>query len=211
LIFSHIFAAECGFERLETVLGQSSIAAVLVAKETESLLYADDLLLRDLARHHFEVNGVWTQPILLSAMGNGIISEEDYFDAISKLARANYFYVSLRVPILLYVLEKSNWSIDVEVEKTLKPLRDPRTTTASAVNICADIIIHTWVQPLTQFQRVQILDLTLRTLTAKRNRMVISHLNQRLIDTFSQPMRYQLPLILQEIELWVKVHQVLDL
>ena len=199
------------FERLETVLGQSSIAAILVAKETGSLLYADDLLLRGLARRHYEVQGIWTQPVLLSAMRSDQISREDYFDAVASLVSANYFYVSLDAPLLIHVLEKGNWSVSSEVEKVLKPLRDPRTTAASAVDICADIIIHAWVQPLTQFQRTQILDLTLRTLVAERNPMVVNQLLQPLIDTFPVSMESQLQQVLQEIRLWARVHQALGL
>lgn len=199
------------FQQLETVLGQSSIAAVLIAKETDSLLYADDLLLRDLARRHYEVHGVWTQPVLLSAVSRDQISKEDYFDAVAALARANYFYVSLNASLLIHVLEKRNWSISSEVEKVLKPLRDPRTTAVSAVDICADVIVYTWGASLTQFQRTQILDLALRTLVAERNPMVVRRLIQRLVDVFPRSMESQLQVVLQEIRRWAQVRQMLGL
>ncbi|MCP5019391.1 MAG: hypothetical protein GY938_29525, partial [Ketobacter sp.] len=65
------------------------------------------------------------QPVLSMAMGNKI-SEEDYFNAVEKLARANFFYVSLGVPLLVHTFENKGWSIDREVELTLKPIRDAR-------------------------------------------------------------------------------------
>lgn len=197
------------FKRMETVLGQSSVAAVLVAKETKSVLYSDDLPLRVLARRHFQVEGVWSQPILSTALNRSIISDVEYFDAVSLLARMDYFYVSLDASILVHVLAKNNWSINSDVEQTMKPLRDRKTTTASALNVCSEIVIHSCLHSLTPFQRSQILHLTLRTLVAERGTNILHALRRQVIDDIPSSISHLLPTVLQEIELWAQVHQSL--
>ncbi len=201
---------ELGRERLkqsEFVLGRSSIASILVAKETGCLLYSDDLLLRLVAEHDFSVAGVWTQPMLLNAYNQGMLTVEDYCDSVAALALANYYYIPLNILVLMHVLRENKWVIRSQVEKVFAPLGSADTNTQDAVRIIADLIQNIWAEPISDFHRQQVLDLCLRTLTANRDRLVVLHMLQIALRERFTLLQHQLKQVNCEIALWFKVHQ----
>jgi hypothetical protein len=197
------------FEKCEFVLGRSSIASALVAKETGSLLYSDDFLLRLVAEHDFSVAGVWTQPVLLDACNQGMLTVEDYCDSVAALALVNYYYVPLNILVLMHVLRENQWGIRSQVEKVFAPLGSADTNTQEAVRITADLIHNVWAEPISDFHRQQILDLCLRTLTANRDSlMVLPMLQIALRKRFPVPLQHQLKQVNREIERWLQVHGI---
>jgi hypothetical protein len=196
------------FEQTEFVLGRSSIASVLVAEETDTLLYSDDFLLRTVAQHDFSVAGVWTQPVLSNACDQGILKEEEYRDSVAALVLANYYYVSLNTPVLMHVLRENQWGVNSQVEKVFAPL-SANTDTLDAVNIMAGLIEGVWAEPVPVHQKLNILDLCLRTLATKRDSEVVLRMLQIALQGRFALVEHQLQQVTNEIVRWFKVHRSL--
>ena len=196
------------FEQTEFVLGRSSIASVLVAEETDTLLYSDDFLLRTVAQHDFSVAGVWTQPVLSSACDQGILKEEEYCDSVAALVLANYSYVPLNILVLIHVLRESQWRVNPTVEGVFAPL-GAKTTTSDAVNIVADLIKQVWAEPIPVYQKQHIMDLCLRTLATGRDSELIAHVLQSALQERFPLVEHQLQQVTKEIVRWLEVHRSL--
>jgi hypothetical protein len=205
------YALELGreqFEQSELVLGRSSIASVLVAKETGTLLCSDDFLLRTVAEHGFSVTGVWTQPVLLSACAQGVLKAEDYYDSVAALVWANYYYVPLNILVLMHILRENQWGVNSQVERVFAPL-SANTDTLDAVNTIAGLIEGVWAEPVPDYQKHNILDLCLRALATNRDSEVVLGMLQMALQERFPLVEHRLQQVTNEIVRWLKVHRSL--
>jgi tetratricopeptide (TPR) repeat protein len=152
------------FENLESLLGQEQAASILVAKQMGTVLYSDDIMLRVLASNGFSVNGVWTQSVLQDSCDRGLLKADKYYDAITGLVGANYYYVSLNAATLIYTLQKQQWQVS-KVAKVFERLAGPDTSEVSAIKVLADCVREVWTNTSILWeQKLMIMDLCLRTL-----------------------------------------------
>ena len=175
-------------EQMQDLLGKDAVAAILVAKETNLLLYSDDLGLRLVARNDWQVGGFWTQTLLLDLREKGLITVEQYGEAIQKLLLANYRFVSIDGAGLLWILRANNFSSTPAVTRIFESLHGPECSEDSAVLVLADLVKRIWLEPLLYEQKLLLLELVLNTLTTGRDL-------ERIIGRFKITLRGQFALI----------------
>ena len=156
------------YESLKDVLSPPSIDSVLVASETNTLLYTDDMILRGFAKIEFAVNGAWTQPILQDCVEKGQLSKDSYHELVAALIFANYNFVSVKAETLMFYLEKNNWNIVGETVRLFQVLAGPNTSIESAMQIVTTCIKEVWSKSLMLHQKIDILNLTLGSLVENR-------------------------------------------
>lgn len=164
-----------GEEKTNRLLDQISITTLVVARQTNSVLYADDLRLREIAAKTMGINGIWTQPLLTGYVEKGILAEYAYYEKALQLVQAHYYFTSVDFPLIKYLLEKHNLHMNQEVDAVLRTLSGPHTTEDTAVNIVAQIIKHAWFTNSITGLRVSILIECLNVLTTNRNTSIIVH------------------------------------
>jgi tetratricopeptide (TPR) repeat protein len=190
------------FEEVRELLGHDAIAAALVARERKLLLFSDDLGLRQLARNDWQVEGVWSQTILVALRDRGIIREEDYREAIRRLALGNYYFVSIKADDLMWVLGRNNMKPTYEVSRMLSLLEGPDCSEETAIRVVADLIRKLWLEPILYDQKLWGLDLALGALTKGR---MVSGIIERLKAALRARFRLMplaLPVIFRSIDLW---------
>jgi tetratricopeptide (TPR) repeat protein len=136
------------FAKLERILGYEQLSAVLVAKQTDTVLYSDDFVLQTLGYKEFSVKGLWTQSILRDVVDRGLLQIGEYHEAIGRLAKAHYQYVSLTAATLVYLLESQNWQISDEIARVFQRLCGPDTSEETAINVLANCIREIWPRSL---------------------------------------------------------------
>jgi len=99
--------------KLDKFLGKSFIDTILIAKKTNYILFSDDLFLRLIAKNDFNVDGVWTQILLLNLFKSGKIKKEIYFDKTINLIKYNYNYITFNAEILTESLKRANFEPDL--------------------------------------------------------------------------------------------------
>jgi hypothetical protein len=99
--------------KLDKFLGKSFIDTILIAKKTNYILFSDDLFLGLIAKNDFNVDGVWTQILLLNLLNLGKIKKETYIDKTISLIKYNYNYITFNAGILAKSLERANFEYDV--------------------------------------------------------------------------------------------------
>ncbi len=181
---------------------QNSTATMLVARQTNSLLYSDDLRLRLIAEKSFGVLGFWTQALLASLAATNQISEEDYFENSIQLIRAHYYFAAVNPKLLIYTFKKNNLHITAEVEDVLTTLHGPRTSENDAIRVIAECLRELWLQTWLVEQKVFVLDQCLRTLIVKRTApVVLQKLNHYLGKRLQlAPLHHDE--ILSQIDIW---------
>jgi hypothetical protein len=191
------------FDEVKNILGRDAIAAVLVARERKLLLFSDDLGLRSLARNDWQVEGVWSQTILVSLRDRGIISKDEYREAIRRLALGNYYFLSINADDLMWVLSRNDMKPSYEVSRMLSLLEGPDCSEDTAIRVVADVIRKVWLEPTVLYdQKLWVLDFALGTLTKGRMvRGVIERLKAALRARF-RLMPLPLPIIFRSIDLW---------
>lgn len=195
------------FERLEDLLGEDSIHAILIAKEKETPLYSDDLRLRMIAKNDHAVDGVWTQTVLIDMLEKKLITSEQYQELIIKLIQGNYTYVSVNADTLNLTLRKHRFkTTEEEVGKVFDRLAGPETTEESAIEVISNCLKCTWIGPILLEQKLAVLDLCLAVLTKNRVRhRAIKNLCSALKGKFLL-LPIQLDFILRNIDVWQKSH-----
>jgi len=76
-------------------------------------LFSDDLFLRLIAKNDFNVDGVWTQILLLNLFNLGKIKKEIYVDKTISLIECNYNYITFNAEILAESLKRANFEHDI--------------------------------------------------------------------------------------------------
>ncbi|MBW4455307.1 MAG: hypothetical protein KME55_22770 [Nostoc indistinguendum CM1-VF10] len=96
---------------LEELIGTSFSDTILIASEAGNLLYSDDLTLRQFAKAKFDIDGVWTQLVLMHCQNMNVFEKDDYNEAVIKLVLSNYHYTSINAQILIEAAKKSDWLV----------------------------------------------------------------------------------------------------
>ncbi|MCF7864993.1 MAG: hypothetical protein K9M11_00615 [Candidatus Pacebacteria bacterium] len=158
------------FEEMEKVLGKYAIETILIAKENECSLYAEDLATRMYAKNDdFKVNGVWTQAILMHFLIDKKISSSEYWDAVIKLVLRRYQHVTLESTTLIEAARQAQWENQSPFKEVLATLKGVKMELRSVVGVLADFMFLLWQQPVTDKEREGLIMTVLDALTFERD------------------------------------------
>ncbi len=195
-------------EQLDDTFGRSFIDTILIACESGKLLYSDDERLRSFAKGEFNVEGVWTQVMLMHCLHNNILEKAKYNELVVKLACSYYYHTSIDSSILIEAASQSKW-VPSQPYTTVQQILSGKTSEeSSALIVATDFLFELWKQPILPEKRNYLIMSLLDAITIGRNRpkvldKLISNIKRRFI---------LLPLaereILSLIEIWGKMHIV---
>lgn len=191
----------------EDTLGRYSIDTILIAKELDAPLYADDLMLRMLARNDWQVEGFWTQTLLADMQHRGVISDDEYHGAIRVLALSNYYFLSVNADDLIWILRKHDFVVTGVVAHVLRILSGPDCSPESSLTVLSELIYRLWLEPISEVQKVLILDQVLATLIAGRHDLIwplIRKLKSILQKRFARVVPWYSQEVMRNIDLWTQ-------
>jgi hypothetical protein len=149
--------------KLDEFLGKSFIDTILIAKKTNYILFSDDLFLRLIAKNDFNVDGVWTQILLLNLFNSEKIKKEIYIDKTINLIEYNYNYIIFNAEILAESLKRANFEHDINpYTDVLERLRT--TDENSIINLTINYL--------------EILDAETNISDIKKNFLIVNYLNK---------------------------------
>jgi tetratricopeptide (TPR) repeat protein len=190
------------YEQARDILGKEAISAILLAKERNGLLCSDDLGLRLVARNDWQVSSFWTQSLLLDLRSKGLLTEEQYRDAVKKLLLSNYRFVSIDAAGLFWVLTEADFTSTLAVNRVFESLHGPDCSDESAVVVLAELIKRLWIEPLLDHRKFLLLDLVLDALITGRDPdRTLRRIKLALEQQFAL-ISHLLPPILQHIDRW---------
>lgn len=155
-------------EKYEELIGRHQLDSILVARETNSLLFSDDLWLRTIANNEFEVRGLWSHTVIGDFARNGHIENAGFFEATVKMILSNYNYVAINRDMIFYALQRYEWQITKDIEKIFRTLGGPDTTEESAIIVLSNVIKEIWLGSMLIERKIAFLDLCMRSLITNR-------------------------------------------
>jgi cellulose synthase operon protein C len=131
-------------KRILTCFDAAFIDTLFAAEGSDRLLLSDDHRYRQCAKLMFGIDGVWTQPLLQTAVATGHFSREKYNDAVIHLLDLNYSFIYIMADNLIFQLEENNYEVKGGLSKILAALGSKETEILSAISIAADILLFIW-------------------------------------------------------------------
>ncbi|MEN6554196.1 MAG: hypothetical protein ABFC34_15060 [Methanobacterium sp.] len=95
--------------QFNNLLSKSFMDTILIASDEGNLLYSDDGPLRLIAKEKFDVNGIWTQAVLLECLKRNNLKIDGYNKAIVKLLSFDYNSTYYNAQIIITAAEESEW------------------------------------------------------------------------------------------------------
>ena len=133
------------------------------------MLLSDDLYLRQFAKNEYNIDGIWTQILLMYCRHTLLIDDKNYNNMSIKLACSNYYHTSIDSYILLEAARQSEWLPKLLYTRVLNHIRGKHSSEETAINVAANYIFLLWKEPLLPEQRQYLLLSLLNYLTMERN------------------------------------------
>ncbi|MEA5550868.1 hypothetical protein VB713_07750 [Anabaena cylindrica UHCC 0172] len=208
---------------LQELIGTSFSDTILIASEPGNLLYSDDWILRQIAKAKFDIDGVWTQLVLMHCRTANVLEKDNYNEMVIKLVLSNYHYTSIDAHVLIEAAKKSDWLVKRPFTNLLNLLRNrnvsllilnekiDRMSLNSIVTVTVDFMYELWrEQKIQQISNERRDSLVMEMLNAmvhgRQNRNTI--INKLIAEV--QRKFYLLPFeeqqIIQLINTWKYVH-----
>lgn len=190
------------FESLNKLLGASSVASVLTAKQQNSLLLSDQSGLRKIALDDWMVKSVWSQSVLSAMRDSRVISEEVYHKAVMTMILSHYYFVSISADTLMWILKENGMGPTPEVVRVFMEFQGPDCSEDSALRVLSDLLKRMWLEALLEDHKLWTLDLVLKSLVTGRNsHRVIARLKGAMRERLSL-MPLDLSRVIQNIDIW---------
>lgn len=188
------------YENYADSIGKSAIDSILIASEHNTLLFSDDLALRNVG-NTFSVGGIDSQSVLLKMFHCKLLTQGEYFQALIKLIHINYNFVFVNEEVLMWLLKHENMNLTSPVICVFETFQTSEYNEDVAVSIMARLIRNLWLDNLSD-DNFTILDLILKILTTNR-------LTQKVLIKFKNALNFNfkllpihLPPILKVIDHW---------
>jgi len=119
----------------------------LIESQTRGLLvYCDDYLARLFSQKQNKSSGIWTQSLLMYALNNKIINNNDYYEAVIELVLRRFNYTSINAIILFYLFEKEGFVHSPKVLFLISVL-GRSDDVESNVKVACEFIFFVWNSP----------------------------------------------------------------
>ncbi len=169
---------------LNKMIGTSFIDTILIASDDGNMLYSDDAILRTLAKNEYDVDGIWTQILLMYCLDNKEFARNEYNKMAIKLINYNYYHTSIDADILLEAALLSNWKPTEPYTSVLNKLNGKYTDEDSTLNVATNFLYKLYQTTILAHQRDYMILSLLTAVTNERNRRnvlskLVSHVRSR--------------------------------
>jgi hypothetical protein len=145
--YSHLLSNPESPEEFKNSPGRLTQISIVVAKQTSSLLYSDETIIRKKASE-YEINSFWTQSLLRYFLSLSVISEIQYSQYIGSLILLNYFTPILSENIIFTQIKHGRFQCSNEVRTLLSGLSNKDIDEAYAIEIGSSLIKQIWLEPI---------------------------------------------------------------
>ncbi len=187
-------------EKLEKLLGKSFHDTVLLASETDKLLWSDESMLRLLAKKEYNADGIWTQIVLMKCQELNKLDDSTYQKTVIHLVLSNYRHTTINGDTLIEAARQSEWQLDLPLDQILRTLSGKYCGEDSAIGVAVNFFYQLWREPFMPYSNSTLIFAVLDAITEERDRRaVLAKFMQAINNKF-----YLLPFAIKEIEKTVR-------
>lgn len=186
-------------------IGKSFIDSILIAEETNSLLFSDDLILRRIAQS-FKVEGLSIQQVLDTCLSQGHIERSAYNETIMRLILSNYQYPAINAEILLHSI-KSEGNVNInQFNKVSRLLGGNFCESNSAIRVSVQFLYELYKQADLTLINDAIVQTLIANLVNNRDSKIVLKKLVSLLQSKFLLLPFAEKRIIETIELWRKSH-----
>ena len=191
---------------IDKLIGVQFSDTVLIASEPGNILFSDDERLRSFAKSEFNVDGVWTQLVLLYGIGNKNIIREDYNKYSIKLVGMNYRHTAIDADILLEAIKQSKWTISKPYAEVRMILAGGVSDDKPAINVATNFIYNLFMEKASKEQRSVLIFDILNNINLRRDRSKTIRALREYISIRFKLVPFWEDEIKNTIDIWQRVH-----
>ncbi|MGL6074634.1 MAG: PIN domain-containing protein [Fimbriiglobus sp.] len=141
-------------EQLMTLLGRHNLDSMLLASESDTVLWTDDAILGVLGRTEFQAQRVWTQVVLLHRHESGSLGRGEYCQAVAKLIGRHYHSIYYDAETLIAAADVAEWDTRRwPMPEVMQALHNPAADPNHRIRIAAMAIRAAWQRDLPLMKR----------------------------------------------------------
>lgn len=130
------------------ILGQAFMDTILIASQEGNILYSDDALVRAIAKDKFNVEGVWTQILLMGCLDKKVIDNEKHHKMVVDLVNLNYHHTSVNSRVVIEAAKQANWNLESPFINVLNTLIAKYSDELSAFRVSVDFTSLLWKEQI---------------------------------------------------------------
>lgn len=184
---SHLLSKPDSPEDFKNSPGRLTQTSMIIAKQTGSLLYSDETIIRKTAKN-FGIASFWTQSLLRYLVSLSVISEIQYSQLVSTLILLNYFTPTLSEKIIFPQIRHGRFQCSNEVRNLLSGLSGEDINDDYAIEIGSNLIKRIWLEAIPQENRFFLQEAILSALLdGRKNKDLIVY---KLIDSLNSKLDF---------------------
>lgn len=102
-------------QKMDRVIGKSTVDSILIAKEPRYLLVSDEINIRSIANQNFEVSSVSSYMLLAYCHKSKLINDSLFFEGVAGLVSLNYKSISVSAQSIITTLKWANLQTQTSV------------------------------------------------------------------------------------------------
>ena len=124
------------------MFGQHGAESMVLASAPGAILWTDDQTTARFALGEFGVRRVWTQAVLQSMTGRGLIDATEFVEATAKLLGWRYVFTSPSIPALISAGQIADWDPDKwPLKGSIDMLRDEVLSLIDSLRLAAGFVV----------------------------------------------------------------------
>lgn len=193
-------------QKLNDMVGQPFIDTILIASEPENILYSDDMLLRSFAKGEFDVDGIWTQALLMHSVDKKIIERNEHNKIVIRLACSYYYFTSIDADILVEAATQSKWLPSHPYRTVVQILRGRSSDEISALGIGTEFLYRLLKMRISPVQQNLLVLGLLDVIVAERDIDIISQKLEPLVKKRFLSQSLDESRVMFLIDLWKRMY-----
>ncbi len=133
---------------LDELLEESFADSVLIAQKQDYILWAEENLLRTLAKQNYQVKGFCLYSLLRYLLHSNKLFQKEYNSYLIQLITHNYKYVPIPNGLLFEALDKAEYRLQMPFVKVANILRHEASKVDYAVKVAADFLKELYASSL---------------------------------------------------------------
>lgn len=180
---------------LREKLGNDICDIIFAASGNNYILLSEDLGYRMWASTAFNIQAIWLQPILMTALDKGYITNEKYYDLVNKLVFLGHTFVTLNSDCLMYQARKDNFIVTNELSELLKMVGGINAHFITNTRVLGEFINKILIECFDQFKIKRILSEILSSFSSGRKedlRTIVYYITFGVFSNITSIYRYSL-------------------
>jgi tetratricopeptide (TPR) repeat protein len=196
-------------ESLREALRPEFYDTLQIAGAPGNFLLSEDYVLRALAVNEYNIRCGATQPLLQFLEQSGVISHDEYIEAIANLSGRCLEFIQVNAETLTRAAAHANWKLTPRFRLTLAKIGQKGGDVGGLVTVAFNFMAHVCGRPLSKAEKRRLLIATLIAIGANYEDAVFLPSLVRILQYRAMDFPNESELMIETIERWMSLKRII--